>query len=183
MHKWAAMFVAVTMAGLFSACDYVSAYRPPWLSYYSPPPQRSYYSSNPPSYRHHYSERARTTRSRSTPRESGAPATAERSAPPPASDHIGTDNAAPAAAVSHPPSLTLAGDSEDRERAQALLEKTDANLDRVRGLRLSTAQKETYKRASQLASRARQALADNDCAAASSLAGKALSLAAGINGQ
>ncbi len=77
----------------------------------------------------------------------------------------------------------MAGDSGDRERAQRLLESADENLVWARGRHLGAAQKEIYERASELTGSAHRALADNDCAAASSLASKASLLAAMIGGE
>ncbi len=175
MRRWFLRFLTVALAGIFSACAYAPAYRPPWLV--SAPPQRTYSS-----YRHsRSSERARAARSRSVARESSPATTTDLGA-----DRAAGDSAARgSAAVSSPPpvSLSLAGDSHDRERAQRLLVDADADLHLASKRRLSAAQRETYERASQLAHRARRALADNDCAAASSLAGKASSLAAGISGK
>ena len=89
---------------------------------------------------------------------------------------------APVVASNAPVTLSLAGDGMDRTRAQQLLVRVDSRLERVHSQKLSRSQKETYERASQLAGRARRALADNDCAAASSLAAKASSLASGLGG-
>ncbi len=172
MRKRTVRLPAMALACLFSACGY--PYRPPWLNSYLPY-QRTYYSS----YRR---SRVHSTRSRSASHESSA-STAVDSPEPPTADRPVTESTAPApAAASNPPvSLSLAGDSGERERALHLLENANANLVRARRHRLTAAQKETYERASQLASRARRALADNDGAAASSLASKASSLAAGIS--
>jgi hypothetical protein len=95
----------------------------------------------------------------------------------------GTDHTAPAtAANAGSSSLSLAGDSRDRARAQRTLDAVDSKLGRVHAGSLSAPQKETYNRANQLAKRARRALADGDDAAASSLATKASSLSSGIGG-
>jgi hypothetical protein len=176
------LVLVLILAALVSACDYLGSSRPPWLNYavpaqpsaYNPAPSYSSYRRGRPA------ERVHIAHSRST-RESNPARSAEVE-----NSRVNTDRAssAPAPAVSSPPvSISLAGDNGDRQRAQHLLEETDANLDRARAQHLTASQKETYRRASQLANRARRALADNDCAAASSLAGKAVSLAAGLGGQ
>ncbi len=172
---------ALALVCFLSGCDFVGASPPPWLNSL-PPPQRPYYSYS--SRRHiRSSERAGSARTRYAKRESSA--TSNTDLPPPAVDNAGNDRAtAPSAAVSNPAvTLSMAGDSGDRQQAQRLLEAADASLIRARGRHLTAAEEETYQRAIQLASRARRALADNDCAAASSLAGKASSLAAGIGGR
>jgi hypothetical protein len=176
------LVLVLTLAAFFSACDYLGTSRPPWLNYVMPAQPGAYYPA--PSYsshrRSHPAERVHIARSRST-RESNSARSAEVQ-----DSRVNTDHAssAPAPAVSGPPvSISLAGDNGDRQRAQHLLEEADANLDRARAQHLTASQKETYRRASQLANRARRALADNDCAAASSLAGKAVSLAAGLGGK
>jgi len=181
MRKWSLAFLAVALASFLSACDLVSAYRPYWLSpsYYAP--QHTYYSSSS-STRHH--EHVRSARNRTTVHGSTAASSADSESETPAVSRPSTDHAAPPpAASSAPVSLSLAGDSGDREQAEHLLEKTNASLHRAHRRHLTDAQKQTYERASQLATRARQALADNDCAAASSLAGKALSLASELSGE
>jgi hypothetical protein len=183
MHKRTFGLAALTLACLLSGCDYIGASRPPWL-FSATPPQRAHYSSYS-AYRHsHSNERTRSAHTRYASRESGTATTADLSTTPRA-DHAVADRPAllPAAATNPPVSLSLAGDSGDRERAQHLLESADQDLVRARRRRLSAAQEETYERATQLARRARRALAENDCAAASSLAGKASSLAAGIGGE
>lgn len=176
MHKRTVAFGTLAMLLLcsLSGCADTGISRPPWLW---PSPPAPYSSTS--SYRHHRSERVRSARRYRAPRESSVTDSVN-----PRVDNISTDRTTPPpVAVSSPApvSLTLAGDSGDRERAQHLLASADENLLRARGRRLTAEQKATYERASQLASRARRALADNDCAAASSLAGKASSLAAGIN--
>jgi hypothetical protein len=173
--------LVVAMACVFSACSYIGAYEPPWLrSAFSPPPpqpQRTTYST---SYRRSR-EHARIAHRSSTPAESGEATTGSA---PAANERAAIDRTPPAAIPSPPPvSLSLAGDSGDREEAKSLLKRTDANLAQARARSLNREEQETYDRASQLANRARRALADNDCAAASSLAGKALSLASGISGE
>jgi hypothetical protein len=174
MHKGTVRLLAMALAAWCSACSYIDAYRPAWT--YPSPPQRTYYSSH----RH----RVHIARSHSAPHESSAATTADWDEPP-SEDRPVTKSTAPAPApASNPPvSLSLAGDSGDRERAQHLLENADANLHRARRQHLTADQKETYERASQLAKRAHRALAENDCAAASSLASKASSLASGISGR
>ncbi len=179
MHKRTAAFaVIVAFLSLFWGCADTGVSRPPWLNALWPSPPAPY------SYRHRRStERVRSARRSRAPRESSATASANPGSSPSA-DHVRTDRTTPPPADTSsavPVSLTLAGDSGDREQAQRLLASADENLLRARGRHLTAAQQETYQRASQLASRARRALADNDCAAASSLAGKASSLAAGIN--
>jgi hypothetical protein len=166
------------IAGIFSACGYIGAYWPPWLKpdYTSPPPapppaQHTTYSS---------SHRRNRERARIAHRSAKTREVEEASVPPPV-ENVAVDRTAPASMPNAPKvSFTLAGDTEDRAEAESLLKKTDANLAQARARSLTEAQRETYDRASQLANRARHALADNDCAAASSLAGKALSLAAGL---
>ncbi len=173
----------VTLACLLTGCDIVSSYHPPWLIS-STSVQHTYAASYPSSRHSRFNKRARGAHRRYASRESSTKIKADLVTGPRA-DHAVADRAGPLpAAVPNPPvSLSLAGDSGDRERALHLLESADENLVRARGQRLSAAQKETYERASQLATRARRALADNDCAAASSLASKASSLASGIGGE
>jgi len=181
MHKRIAGLAAVILACLLAGCDSMGVYLPPWLAS-STSPHPAYYTSYS-SYRHSRSnEHAHTARTRYASRESSATTTADLSVAPEA-NHGVADRTAPPATPNPPVTLSLAGDSGDRDRAQRLLQTADENLVRARARHLSAAQKETYERASQLAWRARRALADNDCAAASSLAGKASSLAAGIGGQ
>ncbi len=183
MHKRTVTLGTLAMLLLcsFWGCADTGISRPPWLNSLWPSPPAPYSTTS--SYRHHRSnERVRSARRYRAPRESSATASVNPSASPKV-DNVSTDRTTPPVAVSRPTpvSLTLAGDSGDRERAQQLLANANENLTRARAQRLTAAQKATYERASQLASRARRALADNDCAAASSLAGKASSLAAGIN--
>jgi hypothetical protein len=178
MHRGTVGVLVIALADLCSACAYVEAYRPAWT--YPSPPQRTYYSSS-----RHHAHSARNHRHQSSAEasaDSAEPATGDR---PATEDRAVTESTRPAPAVaSNPPvSMSLAGDSGDRERAQQLLGNAEANLGRARRHHLTQSQKATYERANQLATRARHALADNDCAAASSLASKASSLAAGISGQ
>ncbi len=179
MHRQQLALTALTMICVLSGCDLIGAPQPPWLNL--SPPQRPSYSY---AARRHIrvSEHSRSARTGYSESASRAPAQSDL-APPPAVNSA-ERAATPSTAVSAAPiTLSLAGDSGDRQRAQHLLQVTDANLMRARSRHLSAAEQETYQRASQLASRARRALADNDCAAASSLAGKASSLAAGLSGE
>jgi len=185
MRKPARGVLVLFCACLYFGCANYDPYRAPWDNLFSPSrpsyssaSSRSYYSS--PSYstsyeRHRRSEHRRVARNRS----SGSESTASRG------EDISpnTDRPPPATTLaSNPPaSLSLAGDGGDRARAQHLLTSVDAKLMRIHAQSLKGAQKETYERATQLAHRAHRALADDDCAAASSLAAKASSLAAAIH--
>jgi len=168
-------FLAVVCACLYFGCAGYDPYRAPWDNLFSPP---RYYSTSRYSSsreRHRRSEHHRVARNRPAGGESTT--SARESVP---SD---TDRVTPVSTAASSPraSLSMAGDSGDRAHAQRLLAAVDTKLSRAHAHGLKGSQKETYERASQLAHRARRALADDDCAAASSLATKASSLAAGIS--
>jgi hypothetical protein len=182
MHKRVLMVFVVPLALLCTRCAQLDSqyyyYRAQALALVSPSPHYSYYSNH----RHsHYSERVRTAHNHSTLRPSTTTAVADDRANPPGSERVAAERPAPASAS--PTTLTMAGDSGDRAHARSLLSSVDSQLDRVHSGHLSASEKESYTRASQLAQRARRALADDDCAAASSLAAKASSLAAGLGGR
>ena len=164
--------LVVVCACLYFGCAGYDPYRSPWDNLFSPP-RRTYYSTSRE--HHRRSERRRVARNRPASGESTTTSASEGVSP-------DTRRAAPATTVvsDAPASLSLAGDGGDRAHAQRLLAAVDTKLVRARARGLKGSQKETYERASQLAHRARRALADDDCAAASSLAAKASSLAAGI---
>jgi hypothetical protein len=165
--------LAAVCACIYFGCASYNPYRSPWDNLFSPPRYYPRYSTS----RHRRGERRRVAHNRS-PGESTT-TNASESAPPDTGRAMPATAAAPAA--SEPPaSLSLAGDGGDRARAQRLLKTVDTKLGRARAHGLKGSQKETYERASQLAHRAHRALADDDSAAASSLATKASSLAAGI---
>jgi hypothetical protein len=177
-YSFLSALLAVVCACLYFGCAGYNPYRSPWDNLFSPPRYYPHYSTA----RHRRGERRRVAHNRSP---GGEPTTTNASesvppdtgrAPAPAAA------AAPAAsAASEPPaSLSLVGDGGDRARAQRLLKTVDTKLGRARAHGLKGSQKETYERASQLAHRAHRALADDDSAAASSLATKASSLAADI---
>ena len=175
MHKPALKIFAVVCACLYCGCAGYDPYRSPWDNLFSP--SRTYYSSSRYSTRehHHRGERRRLARNRPAGAESTTTSASESA--PPDTARVTSASTAPS---SPPPSLSLAGDGDDRAHAQRLLAAVDTRLVRARARGLKGAQKETYERARQLAHRAHRALADDDCAAASSLAAKASSLAAGI---
>ena len=170
------------IVGLCSGCSYFEAYQLPqwnWPAWMMPqsaaPPAPA--PAPPRSSRSSYRHRSHVARNHNAPRQPAKVYSDEGAGPPapakPAS--------APSSPSTPPVSLTLAGDSGDRQRAQQLLDDADASLMRARKRHLTSTETLTYERASQLANRARRALQENDCAAASSLASKASSLAAGIN--
>ncbi len=170
MRRTLRFFLLLAAGGLCS-CAYPSAYRPAWLNQFSTPQHRYY------TYRRRRSEHSRLARVRSHRQSIDTVKITE-----PAAITEGAIAAPPAPPDSRPQvTLTLAGDNEDRERAQNLLQKTDAKLIEAGRRPLSDAQKENYERATQLAGRARRALANNDYTAASSLAGKAWALSADMN--
>jgi hypothetical protein len=172
MHKRAVKLLVVVFACLYFGCAGYDPYRPPWQQNWFSPAPRTYYSS---SRRHH--SRWRVAHNHQQAPESGV--TAARASADPATDHTAPATGAANAGSS---SLSLAGDSRDRARAQRTLDTVDSKLGRVHAGSLSAPQKQTYDRASQLAKRAHRALADGDAAAASSLATKASSLSSGIGG-
>jgi hypothetical protein len=168
-------FLAVFVAGGLCSCAYPGGYNPAWLNQFMAPQPTSYSAYR----RSRYHEHWRVAHVRSHHRDSDV---AKKAAP--------TATIEDAAAVPSPApvarpqvTLTLAGDNQDRERARNLLRKTDATLVQVSRRPLSNVQKETYERASELAGRARRAFANDDYAAASSLAVKASALSAEMNGQ
>jgi hypothetical protein len=171
MHKMVRLSL-VSLATVCAACASAGSYsQPPWMNFFvSPAPT---YSA---SRERHHSRHSRVAHNHSPVRESAVTTVSAGSVP--------DDKPAPAPVVASnaPVTLSLAGDGMDRTRAQQLLVRVDSRLERVHSQKLSRSQKETYERASQLAGRARRALADNDCAAASSLAAKASSLASGLGG-
>jgi hypothetical protein len=176
MRKPVPRLLAMVCACLYFGCAGYDPYRSPWDNLLSP--SRTYYSS--PRYstsrvHHHRSEHRHLARNRPAGGESTTTSASE-STPPDTARVTPVSTAAPIRSAS----LSLAGDGDDRAHAQRLLAAVDTKLGRARAHGLKGAQKETYERASQLAHRAHRALADNDCAAASSLATKASSLAAGI---
>ncbi len=178
MPKRGLRVAAVVWLCLFSACEYMGPYRPPWLINDDSNSRRTYSSSY--RYRHTRSQRARVAQTRAAPRDSIASGTHDEAA---GVERVAIERPVPAPAVAPAPeaNLSLAGDVSDRQRALNLLARTSDELTRARAHALTKAQRENYERARQLASRARRALAEDDCAAASSLALKASSLAAGIN--
>ena len=170
-------FLAVVCACLYFGCAGYDPYRAPWDNLFWP--GRTYYSSSRYSSsreRHRRGEHRRVARNRPA---GGEPTTTSATESVPTD----TDRVTPVSTAASSPraSLSMAGDSGDRAHAQHLLAAVDTKLSRARAHGLKGSQKETYERASQLAHRARRALADDDCAAASSLATKASSLAAGIS--
>jgi len=172
MRKSFSHFLLVCLAGAVSSCASLGIYQPPW--------QNARFNPQPSSYRRsRYSERTRVAHTRRVRREPApaAPAAAADADSAPVRQESSTTEAA----STQPAALTLAGNSGDRERALQLLDRADTELDRARTRPLTAAQQESYARASELANRARRALAENDCAAASSLARKARSLAAAVN--
>ncbi|GEM_PF-5395769 len=177
MHKSSVRLVALLMAGGFCSCAYPGGYQAQWLNQWAAP--RHNYSS---SFRHgRRSEHTRIAHLRSRRGEPDYAATVKATVP---SEDSTVNRLMPPALASRPHStVTLAGDSRDRQRAQALLRKTDVTLLQARRHPLNGAEKENYERASQLAGRARRALAADDYTAASSLAMKAWSLSAGMSGQ
>jgi hypothetical protein len=171
MRKRAVTLVAVAFTLLNFGCANYDSYRSPWQNLMYPSRPRTYYYSSRPRHHSHY----RVVHNRETVPES--PVTAARTGGEPATDH--TAAVTPTAPTG---TLSMAGDGGDRTRAKRLLDAVDSKLTRVHTGSLSAPQKETYDRASQLARRAHRALADDDAAAASSLATKASSLASDING-
>jgi hypothetical protein len=167
--------LAISLAAGLYACSSMPAVQAPWLKAYVAPPQRAYYSAYR---RSSYGQRARATHVRRARHETVSAVAADKPATPVSA---AAEHSPPGAAYPQTIALTLAGDNADRERAIASLDLTGAELARAHSQPLSAAQEQNYLRASELASRARQALADNDCAAASSLARKARSLAAIVN--
>jgi hypothetical protein len=174
MRKSFSHFLLMCAAGTVSSCANLGIYPPPWQNALLNP-QPSYSASYR---RSRYGEHPRVAHTRRVRHEAApaAPVTAADADSAPVRQESG-----PTEAASTPPALTLAGDSGDRERALRLLDRVDNDLDRARSRPLTAAQRESYARASELANRARRALAENDCAAASSLARKARSLAAAVN--
>lgn len=166
MHKMVRLFL-VSLAAVCAACTNTASFHPPWMNFFAPPAPA--YSA---SRERHHNRHWRVAHNHSSVGKSAVTTVSGGTAKP----------AAPVMASKVPVTLSLAGDGVDRTRAQQLLETADSKLERVHSRILSKSQKETYERASQLASRARRALADNDCAAASSLAAKASSLASGLGG-
>ena len=155
MHKMVRLSL-VSLATVCAACASAGSYsQPPWMNFFvSPAPT---YSA---SRERHHSRHSRVAHNHSPVRESAVTTVSAGSVP--------DDKPAPAPVVASnaPVTLSLAGDGMDRTRAQQLLVTVDSRLERVHSRKLSKSQKETYERASQLAGRARRALADNDCAAA-----------------
>lgn len=167
--------LAISLAASLYACASMPALPAPWVKGYVAPPQRAYYSAYR---RSNHGQRARATHVRRARHETVSAVVADKPATPvPAA----AQHSPPGAAYPQTVALTLAGDNADRERAIASLDLTGAELARAHSRRLTAAQEKNYVRATELASSARQALADNDCAAASSLARKAHSLAASVN--
>lgn len=76
--------------------------------------------------------------------------------------------------------LYLEGECEDRESAEHRLDEINLKLTRISSGSLSKTQREAYERVNALANRARHAFSDDDCAAASNLTAKALTLAAAM---
>lgn len=168
----------VVLGATCAACTSITPYYyyRPWQNWFSPPPH-TYYSASRT--RHHTKgEHWRVGHNHHPPARNSTITT------------VATDSeedakpAAPAPVLASNPraTLSLAGDSMDRTRAEQTLEAVRTKLERVHARRLTKAEEETYNRAYQLAGRAQQALGDNDCAAASSLAAKASSLASGLRG-
>jgi hypothetical protein len=173
MFKLVRLFLMV-LASALAACSSQSYYMP-WSNWFSQSHPYYYSASHP---RHHTrSERRRLAHNRPP-----APDTGTKTVVASSDKDSKTATAAPASPSSPPVSLSLAGDGVDRTQTQELLKSVDTKLGRVHARRLNKVDKETYERASQLASRARQALAEDDYAAASSLAAKASSLASGLGG-
>jgi hypothetical protein len=175
MHKLFANVALVCLAGTFSSCANIGAYQAPWLGQSGTQP--TYYAH---SRRSRSSQRSRPVRSRMarhepTPPPADATATADAEKAPAVEERGATGG------YTAPAALTLAGDNGYREHALQLLHTVDAELDRARTRPLTAAQQQSYARASELADRARRALAENDYAAASSLARKARSLAAAVS--
>jgi len=156
-----------------AACTEITSYYPPLRNWFSPPP-RSYYSASRSRHRKR-GEHWRVAHNHPPARNSAVTTVAARSEGD--SRHAAS---APVPASKPPVTLSLAGDSMDRSRAEQTLEAVRSKLGRVHARHLTKAEEETYNRADQLAGRAQQALGDNDCAAASSLAAKASSLASGL---
>lgn len=172
MHN-ALRLVALILALTCAACAN-SGYYAPWADWFSPPHQ-SYYSASRT--RHRRSEHWRVAHNRRPVRESVARTDVTGSA----------TEIAPAPAASKRNSnptvtLSLAGNGVDRTHAEHLLNSVDIELKQAHNRHLSQAEQQTYDRATQLAGRARHALVDDDCAAASSLAAKASSLASALGG-
>jgi len=172
VDKRALMLLVVVSTCLFVGCAGYDPYRSPWDNLFSPAP-RTYYSASRE--RHRRREHQLVVRKRSAAFKSTA-TTASEDVPP----YTGRATPATAAASNPPASLSLVGDGGDRVRAQRLLAAVDNKLVRVHAQDLKGSQKDTYERARQLAYGAHRALADDDCAAAASLAAKASSLAADI---
>ena len=87
---------------------------------------------------------------------------------------------APAPATEPAATMILEGECGDRESAEHLLDRMNTKLTRISSGNMSKSQRAAYDRVSALADRARHAFSDNDCAAASNLVSKALTLAAGM---
>ena len=170
-YRFFCTLLVVVCASVYFGCAGYNPYRSPWDNLFSPP---RYYSTSRYS-RHHRGEHRRVARNRPA---GGASTTTSASESAPST----TDRAAPVSTAASSPraSLSMAGDGDDRTHAQRLLSAVDTKLGRARARGLKGSQKESYERASQLAHRAHRALADDDSAAASSLATKASSLAADI---
>jgi hypothetical protein len=177
MHK-SLRIIALLVAGTFCSCAYSDGYQAQWLNQFVAP-ARSYYSS---SSRSRPSTRTRIARVHSHRHQPDSVRTVELT-PPTADGAIDRVTPLPALVAKPQVTLTLAGDSRDREHAQALLRKTDTTLLEASRRPLNDVQRESYERASQLAGRARRALATNDDAAASSLAVKAWALSADMSGR
>jgi hypothetical protein len=172
MHKRRLRLLVLISACLLVGCASYDPYRSPWENLFSPPRHTNYSASRE---RRHRGEHQRIAHNEPAAGGSAAPSASEGV---PSSTGLATP--ATTAPANPPASLSLAGDADDRVRTERLLAAVDNDLVRADAQGLNGSQKESYERAGQLTHSARRALANNDCAAAYSLATKASSLAADI---